>query len=131
MSNRKVIKISEVRELASIQCTKKETAGVLGISEACLRRKFQSSEKLRDAWEQGRANGHKSMRRSQIDLAKVNGTVSVHLGKIYLNQVDQKTIRHEGADGGPIEMVDFTNLKQCERDKLRQLLSKSTATLSG
>lgn len=98
-TGRPQIKIDEkqVLALASMHCTMKEIAAVVGCSVDTLERRFA------DVIEKGRESGKASLRRTQYRLAENNAAMAIWLGKQWLGQSDR--IVHEGPDGGPLEVI--------------------------
>jgi hypothetical protein len=86
-----------VRELAEIQCTEAEIAGVIGFTPEWLCKRKVKDAKLAEAIEQGRANGTASLRRTQHRLAqKGNVVMLIWLGKQRLGQREpERTIAAE------------------------------------
>ena len=72
-------------KLASIHCTYQEIADVIGTSTTTLEKRFKH------LIEKGRAEGKKSLRRKQMEVALEKGDVRMlmWLGKQYLGQADQ------------------------------------------
>ena len=80
----KVIDPKLIQKLASIQCTKEEIAAVCGCSVDTLERNFA------DVIKAGKENGKASLRRNQWKIAESgNASMSIFLGKVYLNQKDE------------------------------------------
>lgn len=95
---KKEINPEQVQKLASIGCTNKEIADILGCSHDTLTRRF--SEDL----ETGRSQGKASLRRKQYELAMSgNAAMLIWLGKQVLNQSEKQEITQTG----PI-VVDLT-----------------------
>lgn len=96
------IDVDKVRPLAAIQCTYEEIAAVLGIARQTFIDHVNRDPVLREAIDQGWANGRASFRRLQVKLLEAgNATMGVWLGKQYLGQRDQ--IGLTGGDGGAIK----------------------------
>jgi len=80
----KVIDPELIRKLAKIQCTQEEIAAVCGCSVDTLDRNY--AEIIKDGKEDGKA----SLRRLQFKIAESgNASMSIFLGKVYLNQKDE------------------------------------------
>jgi hypothetical protein len=79
-------------QLARIQCTEREAAAVLGISQTLLNRRLNEKKRNNEfafAWDDGQAKGHMSLRRLQWRLAnKGNAALAIWLGKQWLGQKD-------------------------------------------
>jgi hypothetical protein len=84
--------LRQLRTLAAIQCTQKEAAGVLGVSEnsLCTFLGPTGSKIARESWEAGRQNGRASIRRKQYEMAlRGNITMLIWWGKNNLGQSDK------------------------------------------
>jgi hypothetical protein len=84
--------LRQLRRLASIQCTQKEAAGVLGVSEnsICTFLGPTGSKIARESWEAGRQGGRASVRRKQYEMAmRGNITMLIWWGKNNLGQSDK------------------------------------------
>ena len=98
------IDIEQVKGLASIQCTLEEIAALMKLKKRQFIDRMNASPELREAIEDGRANGRASIRRAQVRLLEAgNATMGVWLGKQYLGQRDQ--IGLTGGDGGPVKLA--------------------------
>lgn len=86
--------IALLRNLAKIQCTKKEAAAVLEVSEPTFHAFIKQNEKAFEAWEYGAENGRASLRRTQFQMAEKNAAMAIWLGKQYLGQKDQSAMEH-------------------------------------
>ena len=78
--------------LARIQCTTKEAAAVLNVSEVTFFAFLKRSKKARETWDHGRENGRASLRRHQFRMAENNPTMAIWLGKQYLEQHDRQEV---------------------------------------
>jgi hypothetical protein len=76
-----------ITKLASIMCSYEEIASVMGTSVDNLKKRYK------DIIENGRAEGKKSLRRKQMEVALEKGDVRmlIFLGKNYLDQKDTPT----------------------------------------
>lgn len=88
--------------LARIQCTIREAAAVLNVSQVTFLEFLKRSKKAKDAWEHNRESGLASLRRNQFKMAENNPTMAIWLGKQYLGQkdkseVDMNVTTHEDA----------------------------------
>lgn len=88
--------------LAKIQCTTKEAAAVLDVSEPTFIDFLKRFENAREIWEANKHVGRVSLRRQQFKLAENNVAMSIWLGKQYLEQNDKAQHEHSGPGGGPI-----------------------------
>lgn len=96
--------LTKLANLGKIQCTTKEAAAVLDVSEVTFIDFLKRHEKARQVFEQGKENGKASLRRMQLRKAETgNATMLIWLGKQLLGQRDK--FEHTGADGGPIEVT--------------------------
>ena len=127
MSKVKSVRLSDVRKLAMLQCTRTEAAACLGISQAKWRVLLNEDERVKKVWEEGFEKGKMSLRRKQLRLATSNAQMAIHLGKQYLSQTDSRSVELTGPGGGPLESVDLTKLSQDERRQLRTLLTRSAS----
>jgi AraC-like DNA-binding protein len=95
---KKVVDRDLIAKLASIQCTNKEIAEVVGISEGALARRFGK------VIEKNKQQGRQSLRRSQWQKAHDGDTrMMIFLGKQYLNQKDNP---EDGEDKAPLPWED-------------------------
>lgn len=95
---KKVVDRDLIAKLASIQCTNKEIAEVVGISEGALTRRFGK------VIEKNKQQGRQSLRRSQWQKAHDGDTrMMIFLGKQYLNQKDNP---EDGEDKAPLPWED-------------------------
>lgn len=85
-----------VEKLAVIQCTQEEVAAYLGCSLDTLERDCKREKDITFAefWRQKRKTGIIQLRRKQWEVA-MNGdkTLLIWLGKQYLDQADEQTIK--------------------------------------
>lgn len=121
---RKTIALSAIRAVSEIQCSEKEAAAVLGISERTFREMIRIDAKAREVWETGRELGKASIRRAQFALATRYPQMAIYLGKQYLGQTEVSVIEHSGRDGGPIKTLDLTKLTPQGRQDLRKILQQ-------
>lgn len=101
--------------LAGIQCTYEEIASVCKISKRQFIEHVQRDAELRGIIEDGWASGRMSVRRQQFKLlAEGNVTMAIWLGKQYLGQRDRVDNRVTGAEGGPLQTHNVTDLELLE-----------------
>lgn len=76
--------------LCSIFCTKEEICGVLKITDKTLDRWCRETynERFSEVYKVVSADGKKSLRRAQFELAKKSAAMAIFLGKNYLGQRD-------------------------------------------
>ena len=80
---KKLVDKDIVFKLAAIMCTNEEIGQVLGLSPTAIKMKYAK------VIEQGRAEGKKSLRRSQFEKALAGDVrMLIFLGKNYLAQTD-------------------------------------------
>lgn len=120
-----IIRVSEVRRLARLQCTVAEAAAQLGIRPKTFRQIVEKDERIAAAWEDGRQIGRMNIRRKQMRLADYNAQMAIHLGKTYLEQHEVIKQQVSGEGGGPVQYYDVGKLDAKERDKLRSLLTRT------
>lgn len=94
-----------VKKLASIQCTEKEIASVIG----CTDRTMQNDPECMKAYYEGLDQGKMSLRRTQFKLAEKNAPMAIFLGKQYLGQRDVIEEKHEVNNGVIDELVGALN----------------------
>jgi len=95
---KKLVDRDLIAKLASIQCTNKEIAEVVGISETALTRRFGKMI------ETNKQRGRQSLRRTQWQKAHDGDTrMMIFLGKQYLNQKDNP---EDGEDRAPLPWED-------------------------
>lgn len=81
-----------LKGLAQIQCTTKEAAAVLGVSEPTFIAYLKRSESARDTWERGKGVGLASARRKMWQKAfegRQSVTMQIWLSKQYLGMTDK------------------------------------------
>ena len=83
--------IDAIVKMAEIMCTDEEIASVLGTTVATLQN-ADNKDTFLECKQKGNANGKKSLRRTQFDIAKNgNATMAIWLGKQYLGQKETLT----------------------------------------
>ena len=123
-TKRIVIKLSELRKIAALQCTQVEAAAHFGLSLTRLKKLINGNPKVSAALNEGQEGGKISLRRKQNRHAKSNAHMAIHLGKNYLNQSDKTKTELTGAEGGPIQTADISSLTYEERQQLKQLIKR-------
>lgn len=94
--------LKKLENLGKIQCTTKEAAAVLDVSEPTFIEFIKRYEKARDVFEKGKENGKASLRRMQLKAAEAgNVTMMIWLGKQLLGQKDKHEIA--GDQNNPIQ----------------------------
>ena len=91
---RKEISQKQFEQLCAIQCTQEEICSVLDVSDKTLTKWCLEVYGLAfsEVFKEKRCLGKASLRRSQWKLAEKNPTMSIWLGKQYLNQTDKQEI---------------------------------------
>lgn len=107
--------------LGRIQCTTKESACVLKVSEKTFLKFLSDHEEARDAFEMGKGQGLHSLRRTQFKLAETNAAMAIFLGKNYLGQSDKQEFEHSGG-------IDVSHARQRLRDKVATVVAAGAAT---
>lgn len=119
MPRQRIITVNELEKLCRLHVTQAEAAAYFGVSVRAVEAALQKPE-LREAWEQGRANGLLSLKRAQMTKAlSGNPTMLIWLGKQLLGQKDQVINTHDGS----VEIRDDTHRAQLE-SKLASLLTR-------
>lgn len=98
--------------LCRIQCTEEEICGVLSCDEATLNRWCKETYGVGFAqiYKEKRQGGKASLRRQQFKIAETNATMAIWLGKQYLGQTDEQTVRVDMEDLKPLsEMLGFND----------------------
>lgn len=95
---------TEFEKLCNLQCTKEEIAGWFNCSEDTIERWVNRTygDCFAVVFEQKRAGGKISLRRSQFELAKKNAAMAIFLGKNYLGQKDQQEVVAQIEDLTPL-----------------------------
>lgn len=80
--------------LCAIQCTKREICGVLGVSDKTLDGWCDRTYGMgfSEVFDQKRAKGFASLRKTQWHLAERNAAMAMFLGKQYLGQTDNYSV---------------------------------------
>lgn len=104
--------VRQIRGLGQIQCTYKEAAAVLGVSEPTFSTFLKAHTDCFEAFEYGRQEGCVSLRRTQLKMAESNASMAIWCGKQYLNQSDKSESKSEskvdatiGADDATLELI--------------------------
>ena len=91
-SRRKLFKVDARRkqiltELGQLLCTPEDVALVLGVSQQSVDDSLEAHGKASAAFNAGRAEGVKALRRAQLKLAETSVTMAIFLGKTELGRV--------------------------------------------
>lgn len=108
--------LSTLSGLARIQCTTKEAASVLDVSEPTFIAFLKRNKKAREVWDTGQDSGRASIRRMQYRAAESgNTTMQIWLGKQYLGQKDRHDVNAKhSADGSFLTMWKALSSGQVE-----------------
>ncbi|MBQ7830919.1 MAG: hypothetical protein IJ393_02450 [Clostridia bacterium] len=90
-----------IEALSRVMCTEEEIAACLDITVETLHNEVNEPIFL-ECIKKGRDQGKMSLRRSQFELAKVNATMAIWLGKQYLGQKEHP---EEGESKGSVSVV--------------------------
>jgi hypothetical protein len=103
---RKEIDMEQLANMAGIQCTATECAGVLNVSEDTLDRRLkeETGEGFAEFYKKHSVGGKVSLRRAQFKAAteQLNPTMLIWLGKQMLGQKDISRLERTGPDGAPV-----------------------------
>ena len=110
-----VIDKTQFENLCKMQCTIKEVAGFFECSHDTIERfcKEEYSKTFSEIFDERRAAGLISLRRSQFRLAENNAAMAIWLGKQLLGQKD---------------IITFNNLDDKEEDPLTKSIKASLKT---
>lgn len=117
---KKTIDYVTVEKLASMMATQEEIATYLDISSRTLQR----DEEFCRVYKKGLDNGKMSLRRKQFLLADKNATMSIWLGKQYLNQRDRHEVEHSGYIADKYEKMSDDELNK----ELKKYAENDTTT---
>lgn len=104
--------LDQIRALGRIQATVEEVASVLRVSERTLQNFFSLHPEAKLAHEEGKYEGHASLRRKQFAMADKNAAMAIWLGKQYLGQREPVQQIETGGPG------DFASLTDTELDQM-------------
>jgi len=114
--------MDQIRALGRIQATVEEVASVLRVSERTLQNFFSAYPEAKVAHEEGKFEGHASLRRKQFAMADKNAAMAIWLGKQYLGQREPVQQIETGGPG------DFSDLSDEELDaELREAIKELQA----
>ena len=91
----------ELTEFGRLQCTPAEAAGMLNVPVKEIDRIFTKEPKAKKAFDRGRAEGLKALRRAQLKLAETSAPMAMFLGRNYLDQSDRPEAEQSGAKDVP------------------------------
>ncbi len=125
--------VEQIRALARIQCTVDEVAAVIrheegiGVSVRTLQNFFETYPDAKAAHEDGKLEGHASLRRKQFSMADTNPAMAIWLGKQYLGQREPVRQLEVGKPGAFEEMDDdqlreYIELTEREYKEIEQSL---------
>uniref|UniRef100_A0A6M3J203 Uncharacterized protein n=1 Tax=viral metagenome TaxID=1070528 RepID=A0A6M3J203_9ZZZZ len=114
--------VEALRELCELHVTQAEVAAYFGVSEKLVSRRLEEVE-YREAFEEGRANGKRSLRRWQMDAARSGDRVMlIWLGKQLLGQREPEQRLVETSTVSYREMPEVDR-----RRRLEELMSRREA----
>ena len=104
---KKEIDKKQFENLCNLQCTEEEICGFFSVSphtlEAWCKREYGDS--FCKVFAEKRVGGRISLRRSQFRLAEKSATMSIWLGKQYLDQHDEDIRASAEASNGVLEAI--------------------------
>jgi len=115
--------LKRIRDLAGLQCTLPEIAGVLQCCDDTLRKFLDDHEEARRAFREGKENGKASLRRIQFVQAKRSAAMGIWLGKNWLGQTD--SYRIGPLNGQPGSAADDLGCLESATALLRAVRSES------
>lgn len=95
--------LETIKGLGEIQCTTKECAAVLGVTEKTYIEFKKRCPEVEEIYNEGAGNGKTSLRRRQFQMSEKSATMQIWLGKQYLGQKDKSEV-----EGGVIATVAFS-----------------------
>lgn len=113
--------LDQIRALGRIQATVEEVASVLRVSERTLQNFFASYPEAKLAHEDGKFEGHASLRRKQFAMADKNASMAIWLGKQYLGQREPVQQIETGGPGDFADLSDEELEAQIEAEMQRRL----------
>ena len=118
---KKDIDPAQVRQLAAINCSYEEIAGVVKCDPSTLTRRF--SQAIKDGREEGKA----SLKRAQWKKAVVDGnpTMLIWLGKQYLGQRDESRAQVQHSGTMEHRHHDLEKLTDAQLGQLERILKSS------
>lgn len=123
------IEPKKFKSLCNMMCTEEEICSVFECSHDTLNRWCHDTFDMtfKQAWETFSLCGKASIRRYQFNLAAVNPTMAIWLGKQYLGQTDGRE-RDESQPIDKIEVV-FTGETEDRKKRLDQLQAEAMKEL--
>ena len=120
-SRRKLFKVDARRkqiltELGQLLCTPEDVALVLGVSQQSVDDSLEAHGKASAAFNAGRAEGVKALRRAQLKLAETSVTMAIFLGKTELGQSERREL-----DLG--DAIDLTEAGRKAEERLAALIA--------
>lgn len=111
--------IRQIGALAQINCTKREIAAVLNVSEMTLYRFFSRYPAAEEAFEDGQMKADASVRRKQHMLAERSASMAIHLGVQRLGQRPAAAFVNAGSQPD-LGMGIFKSLLKDVDDRMRE-----------
>ncbi len=84
------VTLAQLYACGKAQCSMREIAAILSTTQKALKTFMKQGTKARLAYEQGRAEGLKTLRDAQITLAQKSVPMATLLGRLYLGQSEQR-----------------------------------------
>lgn len=114
----------QLKQMAMMQCTQEEMAGFFGCARSTIGEYIQKHPDALAAYENGKASGLISLRRSLFNAAKRGSDrVLVHLSKVYLKNIEVSREEQTGIGGDPIRHahgVDRKEYKEAREEILKE-----------
>jgi hypothetical protein len=123
---RKVIDLDVARRASSLGCTSDEIASLLGIGRRTFYDHLEKDEGLKEAIDEGRAQGRVTLRRLQWQQAHAgNPTMLIWLGKQLLGQRDKVDLENNGQS---LTLLHLAAAHACGEQLRRQYVIENAAT---
>jgi hypothetical protein len=121
---RKNIDLETLKLLAGKFCTQQEACSVMGVDVATLHKRFHDTPAVRQAWDDGRAEGRVALRRLQFNYEGSAGVqMTIHMSKHQLGENDKNLVEVTGKDGGAIQLSAGPDLSSLTVDEKLALLA--------
>lgn len=113
-------------KLCSLHCTKAEICDALGVADKTLIawcKETYNGKSFKDAYAEFKVRGNVSLRRNQWKMAESNVTMSIWLGKQYLNQQENKHLNDIKKEELKLKQLEYEiKLKELE---LKEMMIKA------
>jgi hypothetical protein len=90
--------LRQLRNMGEIQCTTREVAMCLAVSEPTLMKFLNEFPEARAAYDSAKGGGKVSLRRTQFNMAKRSAAMAIWLGKNWLGQSDGRDAKQANAE---------------------------------